>query len=130
MTEYQIFSGICSCCSKKHTGQLPIGVIFKMFGAKTYVLLAILTSKYRLSKMLAKKLLAELFSLPISAGSVSNIEARINQAISASYQEVQYVLKNEPIVHVDETGCRQSNKNGWYMGINYYGINIIFIKSF
>jgi len=45
-----------------------------MFGVKTYVWLAILTSKYRLSKMLAKKLLAELYELPISVGSVSNIE--------------------------------------------------------
>ncbi len=45
-----------------------------MFGVKTYALLAILTSKYRLSKMLAKTLLAELYEIPISVGSVSNIE--------------------------------------------------------
>ncbi len=85
VTEYQIFSGTCSCCNKKHIGELPIGVTFKMFGAKTYALLSILTSKYRLSKMLAKKLLAELFSLPISVGSVSNIEARVSRAISVPY---------------------------------------------
>ncbi len=61
VTEYQIFSGTCSCCNKKHIGQLPIGVTFKMFGAKTYALLAILTSKYRLSKMLAKNCLQNFF---------------------------------------------------------------------
>ena len=98
---------------KRHNGQLPIGVTFKMFGAKTYALLTILTSKYRLSKRLAKKLIAELFALPISVGSVSNIESRVSQAISEPYQEVQAALKTEPIVHVDETGCKQSNKNGW-----------------
>jgi len=38
-------------------------------------------------------LFAELFSLPISVGSVSNIEARVSQAISAPYQEVQDLLK-------------------------------------
>lgn len=113
MTEYQIFSGKCSCCNKKYAGKLPVGVTFKMFGAKTHALLAVLTSKYRLSKILAKKLLAELFSLPISVGSVSNVEARVSQAISEPYQEVQTALKSEPIVHVDETGCKQSNKNGW-----------------
>lgn len=113
VTEYQIFSGVCSCCNKKHNGQLPIGVTFKMFGAKTYALLSILTSKYRLSKRLAKKLITELFSLPISLGSVSNIESRVSQAISEPYQEVQDALKNEPILHIDETGCKQSNKNGW-----------------
>lgn len=113
VTEYQIFSGRCNCCSKKHTGQLPVGVTFKMFGARTYALLAILTSKYRLSKRLAKKLVAELFCLPISVGSISNIESRVSQAISASYQEVEEVLKNEAVIHVDETGCKQSNRNGW-----------------
>ena len=113
VTEYQVFSGTCSCCNKKHHGQLPTSVTFKMFGAKTYALLTILTSKYRLSKRLAKKLIAELFALPMSIGSVSNIESRVSQAISEPYQEVQAALKNEPIVHIDETGCKQSNKNGW-----------------
>ena len=128
VTEYQIFSGTCSCCNKKHNGQLPIGVTFKMFGAKTYALLAILTSKYRLSKRLAKKLLAELFSLPISVGSVSNVEARVSQAISSPYQEVQDVLKNEPIVHVDETGCKQSNKNGWLWVLTTMGLTLFLLS--
>ena len=128
VTEYQIFSGTCSCCNKKHTGQLPIGVTFKMFGAKTYALLAVLTSKYRLSKMLAKKLLAELFSLPISVGSVSNVEARVSQAISAPYQEVQDALKNESIVHVDETGCKQSNKNGWLWVLTTFKVTLFLLS--
>ena len=130
VTEYQIFSGTCNCCNKKHIGTLPEGITFKMFGVKTYALLAILTSKYRLSKMLTKKLLAELYELPISVGSVSNIEGRVSEAIFAPYREVQGSLKNEPVLHIDGTGCKQSNKNWLAVGSKYVEIDIIFIKSF
>ncbi len=111
--EYQIFSGRCSCCNEKYKGQLPKGVTFKMFGAKTHALLAILTSRYRLSKRLAKKLLEEMYQLPISVGSVSNVEGTVSKAISETYNEVNTSLKKEAVLHIDETGCKQSNKNGW-----------------
>ena len=127
-TEYQIFFGICSCCNKKHTGQLPAGVTFKMFGPKTYALLSLLTSRYRLSKMLAKKLLAEIYSLPISVGSVSNIEGRVSLAITEPYQEVADTLKKEPIVHIDETGCKQSNKNGWLWVLTTFKLTLFLLS--
>lgn len=127
-TEYQIFSGVCGCCSKKHIGQLPAGVKFKMFGAKTYALLALLISRYRLSKMLAKKLIKELYSLPMSVGTVSNIEGRVSQAISTSYQEVQERLSTEATVHIDETGCRQSNRNGWLWVLTTFQLTLFLLS--
>ena len=127
-TEYQIFFGICDCCNKKHTGQLPTGVTLKMFGPKAYALLSLLTSKYRLSKMLAKKLLGELYSLPISVGSVSNIEGRVSLAISESYKEIQDTLKKEPIVHIDETGCKQSNKRGWLWVLTTFKLTLFLLS--
>lgn len=99
-----------------------------MFGPKTYALLALLTSRYRLSKMLAKKLIAELYSLPISVGTVSNIEVRVSQAISVPYQEVEETLKKDPVVHIDETSCKQSNKNGWLWVLTTFKLTLFLLN--
>lgn len=99
VTEYQMFYGRCSCCNKKYPGDLPKGVTFKIFGPKVHALLSILTSKYRLSKRLAKKLLMELYEFPISVGSVSNVEKIVSGAIFGTYTEIKDELQKETVIN-------------------------------
>jgi transposase len=111
--EYRMHSGICSCCKKKHQGQLPAGVTNKILGHRAHGLIGLLTSKFRLSKRLVVNLFKEVYGLPISLGTVSNVEKTVSDSLVSPYQEVETALKSAPIVHLDETGHKEKNKNGW-----------------
>jgi transposase len=113
VTEYRIYRGSCNNCHQHHKGQLPAGVSTKGFGARTQALLSLLTSKYRLSKRLAKSLFSDVYQMPICVGSVSNIERGVSESLQAAHTEVGQALKTESVIHVDETGYKERNKSGW-----------------
>lgn len=73
----------------------------------------LLTSKYRLSKRLAKNWFHDVYAMPICIGSVSNIEHTVSMSLEPAHQEIANIIREEKIVNVDETGHRKSNKNGW-----------------
>ena len=113
VTEYRLYKGYCETCHSNFKGKLPAGVSTKGFGVRAQSLLSLLTSKYRLSKRLAKSLFADVYQMPICIGSVSNIEHTISQSLQASHIEVGKALQAEQVIHVDETGFKQHNKSGW-----------------
>lgn len=114
LNEYQIYSGSCECCKTKIYGNLPEGIGNRYFGAKAHGLMSLLRSKYRLSKRQVQQLMQDLYSLPISLGSVSNAEARVSEAIKIAHEEVGAALQKCDLpTYVDETGFKQCNKSGW-----------------
>ncbi len=113
VTEYRKQTGVCLSCKKKHQGQFPVGVTGKMLGPRTHAFIGLSTSKFRLSKRLVVNLLQEVYGLPVSLGCVSNVEETVKEALSAPYEEVKTALQSSPVVHVDETGHKEKNKNGW-----------------
>jgi transposase len=113
VTEYRIYKGCCKTCHQYHKGQLPVNVGTKGFGVRTQALLSLLTSKYRLSKRLAKSLFFDVYQMPICIGSVSNVEHHVSQSLHSAHVEVCQALKAEHVIHVDETGFKECNKSGW-----------------
>lgn len=111
--EYRKHIGICSCCDKKHEGAYPVGITDKILGPRAHGLIGLLTSKYRLSKRLTVQLFEQVYGLSISLGTVSNVENTISTALQMPYEEIKANLTSAPIVHLDETGHKEKNKNGW-----------------
>jgi transposase len=111
--EYRKHRGICQCCKKKHEGQYPVGISDKKLGHRAHGLIGLLTSKFRLSKRLVVDLFKEVYGLSIGLGTVSNVEKRVSDSLCEPYREIEASLKTAPIVHVDETGHKEKNKNGW-----------------
>lgn len=111
--EYRKHVGICSCCYKKHEGTYPIGVTSKILGPRAHGLIGLLTSKYRLSKRLVVELFNQVYGLSISLGTVSNAENTISAALNKPYEDIKSNLNAARVVHLDETGHKEKNKNGW-----------------
>ena len=111
--EYRICKGCCDLCQQNHKGKLPSGVNGKGFGPRAHAMISLLTSKYRLSKRLAKNWFHDVYAMPICIGSLSNIEHTVSKSLEPAHQEVANVIREEKIVNVDETGHKESNKNGW-----------------
>lgn len=113
VTEYRIHKGCCDNCHHKYEGELPNGVSLKGFGTRAQGMISLLTSKYRLSKRLVQAWFNDVYKMPISLGSVSNIEHTVSQALKPIHEEILTIIRDEKIIHVDETGHKECNKNGW-----------------
>jgi transposase len=113
VTEYKIHKGYCERCHKCFRGKLPEGVNWKGFGLHTHAMISLLTSKYRLSKRLVRDWFHDVYKMPICIGSVSNVEHTVSQSLAFKHQEIERAIRNEKIVHIDETGHKECHKNAW-----------------
>lgn len=120
--EYQIYKGCCESCSRKHLGKLPSGISNKGFGPRAQAMASLLTSKYRLSKRLVQAWFKDVYKMPLCLGSVSNIEHTVSKALQPTHEEMLKRIRNERVVHLDETGHKENNKSAWawVMSSKYY----------
>lgn len=76
-------------------------------------MVSLLSSRYRMSKRQIKDWFMDVYRMPMSIGSVSNMEHTVSKSLEDIYGSLHAGVKEEPVIHMDETGFRQSNRNGW-----------------
>lgn len=113
ITEYQIFKARCGCCQKIYHGETPALIGRRGFGVRVHGTIALLTSKFKLSKRQALELLKDFFQMPICVGSVSKIEHRVSQSLEILHGQIKGKIDESKVVHIDETGFKQNNRSGW-----------------
>jgi transposase len=112
ITEYRCYGCQCQNCGVKQSPTLPQGVEYSAFGPSLAARIALLTSKFRLSKRQALALIRIDHGIDLSVGSVSNIEGRMTHALEKSYAAIhQAIVNSNETKHIDETGMRQQAKN-------------------
>ncbi len=105
--------GFCSCCQKTYHGETPAEVGRRGFGIRVHGTIALLTSKFKLSKRQALELLKDFYQIPMCVGSVSNIEHRVSQSLESLHQQIKNKIDESKVTHIDETGFKQNNRPGW-----------------
>lgn len=112
VTEYQLYCIKC-CCGVRNRGELPDGTMPFLLGPRLTAVVALLTGKYRLSKRNTRELLIDLFGIEISIGTISAAEKRMSAALAGPVSEAENYIREQDIVHVDETGWKEENKRAW-----------------
>lgn len=121
ITEYRCYGCACHNCGVKQPPALPQGVEYSAFGPNLAARIALLTSKFRLSKRQALSLIRIDHGIDLCVGSVSNIESRMAEALEKPYADTHKAILNSPETkHIDETGMRQQAKNHflWVLSTN------------
>lgn len=113
ITEYQIMQGRCHCCQKTYHGETPQEVGRRGFGIRVHGAIALLTSKFKLSKRQALELLKDFYQMPMCVGSVSNIEHRVSHSLETLHRQIKNKIEQSKVIHIDETGFKQNNRSGW-----------------
>jgi transposase len=113
VTEYQLFSGCCATCGRTHRGQLPSGVSSGILGPRALATVAVYSGEYHLSKRQIEQVLQDQFGLPVALGTISNAEAKVSEALQSPVQEAREYVKQQAVVHADETGHRMAGKRAW-----------------
>ena len=68
---------------------------------------------YRLSKRVTQELLSDFLGVRLALGSVCNIEREVSEALDAPVEEARAYVRQQPVVHADETGWREAKGRAW-----------------
>lgn len=111
--EYQLHALSCPACKTSTRAVLPAGVPTGQFGPRLQALVAVCSGDYRLSKREIELLVEDFFGIPISLGSIANLEQAASEAIASPVEEVKNAFPSQPVVHADETGWYERSKRAW-----------------
>lgn len=113
VTEYQLHRLVCPACGAPTRAELPLGVPPGGFGPRVQATVALCTGAYHLSKRTTQDVMADLFGVPLSLGTIANLEQRTVEAVAAPVAEAQTYIRAQSIAHLDETGWREGRTRAW-----------------
>jgi transposase len=113
VTEHRLHRLTCPDCGKYTRAMRPVGVPSGQFGLRLTAIVAMLSSRFRVSRREVSALFADLFGGGLSVGSVQALCERVSAAITVPVAEVAAHIEASPVVHADETGWRHQGKKHW-----------------
>lgn len=113
VVEYRLHTLSCPACGVETRAEVPPGVPRGAFGPRLQAMVSLLTSHYHLSKRDTAEVMSDFFRADIGVGSVPALEQRTSEAVSTPVEEAREYVKEQPVVHMDETGWREANQKAW-----------------
>lgn len=103
----------CPHCQGETRASLPSAVPPGAFGPRLQAVIALLSSRYRLSRREGAAACADLLGVAISVGSVDELCQATAQALAAPVAEVRAAAQQAAVVNADETSWRLAGQRGW-----------------
>jgi transposase len=113
VTEYQYQSVCCPHCRELVTAPRPADVPPGSFGPRAVALIALLHGRYRISNRELVALLRMVWLLPVSLGSVANLQQVASLARASAYAEAQAAIEDDDHVNADENRWREGQRKPW-----------------
>jgi transposase len=113
VTEYQWHQLVCSGCGEVTRAPWPAGVPSGTYGPRVQATVALCTGAYRLSKRTTQQVMDEVFGVPLSVGTVSQLEQATTAAVAAPVEDAHTYVREQAVAHLDETRWRQGDKRAW-----------------
>lgn len=112
VTEFQVLAGCCGSCGRRHRGALPPEIAGSALGPRAQAVVGLLGGEFHLSKRQIAAVCAVLLGLQVSPATVSTVEQRLSDALAVPVADAHDFVKQQPVVHADETGLPQGNADG------------------
>jgi transposase len=113
VTEHQGHGRTCPCCGTVTWAKVPDDVRAHAFGPRLTAAVAYLRGSPHVSQRGLEEMVEELFGVPISLGTITNLEQEASAALAPAHAEAQKAVQDAPAKHVDETGWKQAGKRCW-----------------
>jgi transposase len=110
--EHQLHQLECECCGRKTRAPLPEKVPSTGYGDRLAAVVAWLSGEHHQSYRMVKSLLATLFGVELSRGSINRLRHQVSNAIAAPVEQALQYVQAQRFVHSDETGFSQGNGDG------------------
>ena len=128
VTEYQLHQLCCPACGVATRGELPVGVPAGAFGPRVQAITALCTGAYHLSKRTTLSVLEDLFGLPMSLGTLANLEQATMQAVAEPVAEARAYVQAQPAAYLDETGWREGRQRAWLWTAVTAGVTVFVVR--
>ena len=113
ITEYQWHQLVCPACGETTRAPWPAGIPSGTYGPRVHAMVALCSGSYRLSKRTTQQVLADLFGVPMSVGSISQSEQTTTEVIAEPVQAARDSIAAQRVAHLDETSWREGGKRAW-----------------
>jgi transposase len=113
VTEYQWHQLVCPACGETTRAPWPKGVPSGTYGPRVHATVALCTGSYRLSKRTTAEVMADLFGVPMSVGTISQCEKTTTEVLTEPVEEARVYVKDQGVAHLDETSWREAGKGAW-----------------
>src|SRR6266853_2433162 len=113
VTEYQWHQLVCAACGEVTRAPWPTGVPSGTYGPRVQATVALYTGSYRLSKRTTQQMMDDVFGVPVSVGTISQLEQATTAAVAAPVEEARTSVHAQAVAHLDETSWREGGKRAW-----------------
>jgi transposase len=113
ITEYQLHHLVCPRGGEATRAEVPTGVPTGEFGPRVQAITALCTGAYHLSKRTTQSVMADLFGVSVSLGTVAQLEQATAQALAAPIAEARAYVQAQPAAYLDEIGWREGQQRAW-----------------
>jgi hypothetical protein len=112
VTEYQWHALVCSACGETTRAPWPAGVPSRTYGPRIQAIVSLCTGVYRLSKRMTQKMMAEVCGVPMSVGTISQLEQATTAALAAPVPARSCMRKRWP-TSTRRAGARAASGRGY-----------------
>ena len=112
--EYRQFACKCSHCGNKQTSDFPSNINAPIqYGSSIDTIVSYLSVYQSVPVNRLKKLFTQVFSLPLSEGTIDNILNRVALKCEVVYEHIKTEISSSLVVGSDETGVRVNGGKWW-----------------
>jgi len=113
-TEHQAETLVCPCCGETTAADFPASVTHPVqYGSQVKRLAVYLRNEQFIPYERSQQLLADLFELPISPGSLQNFVETAAERVKLVTTAIKEVLTSAEVAHADETGFYINGQRHW-----------------
>jgi transposase len=113
VTEYQGHARTCSHCGKMTRASIPEEIRAHTFAPNMTAAIAYFTGRLHVSRRDTEEAIETLFQVPVSLGTVSNLEQETAAALAPAHAEAQQAVREAAVKHIDETGWKEAGQKRW-----------------
>ena len=113
ITAHHYHTVCCPGCGALVTAPRPADVPPGAFGPRSAAAVTILRGDYHLSDRNLARLLYDFFGLPISLGSVVNLQQEGSVALAPVYEAIHTAVQQQNRCNIDETSWKEAGKRRW-----------------
>jgi transposase len=113
VTEYRGHYCTCPDCGTLNHAPIPAAIKAHSVGPRLAATLAYLAGGHRLSKRGLEEVARDVFDVPVSLGTVANLEARVSAALAPAHAGALAAVRAAGVKNVDETGWKLAGKLRW-----------------
>lgn len=113
-TEHQVETVLCPSCGEATSGEFPAGVTNPVqYGSQVKRMAVYLRTEQFIPYERERQMLADVFELPVSAGSLQNFEETAAVTVEPATKAIKEAVIEAEVGHADETGFYINGQRHW-----------------